>query len=187
METGSPAPLGATPDDDGVNFAVYSSVAESVELCLYSKRGKLKRSFRLPACTDGVWHGYLPRCKPGQRYGYRVHGPWRPEEGLRCNPNKLLLDPYCRDIAGEFLWHDAVFDYIPGADEFTMSPVDSADYVPKSVVCSPLDIALRERPSIPWSKTRRRLTSSKPGIASSVSARASMMNICRPSTNRALA
>ena len=98
METGSPAPLGATPDDDGVNFAVYSSVAESVELCLFSNRGKLRRSYRLPACTDGVWHGYLPRCRPGQRYGYRVHGPWRPDEGLRCNPNKLLLDPYCRVV-----------------------------------------------------------------------------------------
>jgi glycogen operon protein len=153
MENGSPAPLGATPDDDGVNFAVYSSVAESVELCLYTKRGKFKQSCRLPACTDGVWHGYLPRCKPGQRYGYRIHGPWRPEEGLRCNPNKLLLDPYCRDIAADFRWHDAVFDYIPGADEFTMSPVDSASYVPKSVICSPLDIALRERPAVPWSET----------------------------------
>jgi glycogen operon protein len=153
MENGSPAPLGATPDDDGVNFAVYSSVAESVELCLYTKRGKFKHSCRLPACTDGVWHGYLPRCKPGQRYGYRIHGPWRPEEGLRCNPNKLLLDPYCRDIAADFRWHDAVFDYIPGADEFTMSPVDSASYVPKSVICSPLDIALRERPAVPWSET----------------------------------
>ena len=153
METGSPAPLGATPDDDGVNFAVYSSVAESVELCLLNRRGKLKRSYRLPACTNGVWHGYLPRCKPGQRYGYRVHGPWRPEEGLRCNPNKLLLDPYCRNVAGEFRWHDAVFDYVPGAEVFTMSALDSADYVPNSVVCSPLDAPLRERPAIPWSET----------------------------------
>ena len=153
METGCPAPLGATPDDDGVNFAVYSSVAESVELCLYTMRGKLKRSYRLPACTDGVWHGYLPRCKPGQHYGYRIHGPWRPEEGLRCNSNKLLLDPYCRDIAGDFHWHDAVFDYVPGADALTMSPVDSADYVPKSIVCSPLDIPRGNRPAIPWSKT----------------------------------
>ncbi|MDH4006326.1 MAG: glycogen debranching enzyme GlgX, partial [Gammaproteobacteria bacterium] len=153
METGSPAPLGATPDDDGVNFAVYSSVAESVELCLFTRHGKLERSHRLPACTDGIWHGYLPRCKPDQHYAYRVHGPWRPEEGLRCNPNKLLLDPYSRDVAGDFHWHDAVFDYLPGADVFTMSPADSADYVPKSVVCSPLDIPLHARPAVPWSKT----------------------------------
>jgi isoamylase len=153
METGSPAPLGATPVDNGVNFAVYSSVAESVELCLFGKRGKPQRCYRLPACTDGIWHGYLPGCRPGQRYGYRVHGPWQPGDGLRCNPNKLLLDPYCRDIAGEFRWHDAVFDYVPGAADFTMSLADSASHVPKSVVCAPLDIPLRERPRIPWSET----------------------------------
>ena len=153
METGSPAPLGATPDANGVNFAVYSSVAESVELCLYSKRGKPKRSYRLPACTDGVWHGYLPRCKPGQRYGYRVHGPWQPDAGLRCNPNKLLVDPYCRVLDGAFAWHDAVFDYLPGADTFAMSSVDSAGYVPKSIVCAPLDLPLKARPAVPWSET----------------------------------
>ena len=153
METGSPAPLGATPDADGVNFAVYSSVAESVELCLFSRHGKPERSWRLPACTDGVWHGYLPRCRPGQRYGYRVHGPWQPDAGLRCNPNKLLLDPYCREISGEFVWHEAVFDYVPGADEFTMSGRDSAAWVPTSVVCAPLDLHVSERPVVPWSET----------------------------------
>ncbi len=153
METGSPAPLGATPDDDGVNFAVYSSVAESVELCLFTRHGKPAARYSLPDCTEGVWHGYLPGCEPGQRYGFRVHGPWQPEAGLRCNPNKLLLDPYCRGLEGDFTWHDAVFDYVPGADAFTMSGLDSAAYVPMSVVCSPLDIALRERPGIPWSQT----------------------------------
>jgi isoamylase len=153
METGSPAPLGATPDDDGVNFAVYSSVAESVELCLYSKRGEPQRTCRLPACTDGVWHGYLPRCKPGQRYGYRVHGPWRPDAGLRCNPNKLLVDPYSRELDGDFTWDDAVFDYIAHADSITMSPMDSAGFVPKSVVCAPLELSVVERPAVPWSET----------------------------------
>ncbi|HSM31463.1 MAG TPA: glycogen debranching protein GlgX [Woeseiaceae bacterium] len=153
METGSPAPLGATPDDNGVNFAVYSSVAESVELCLYSKRGKPERSYRLPGCTDGVRHGYLPGCQPGQRYGYRVHGPWQPDAGLRCNPNKLLVDPYCRELDGTFTWHEAVFDYLPGADALTMSPLDSAGHVPLSVGCSPLDTILDERPSVPWSET----------------------------------
>lgn len=153
MKTGSPAPLGATPDDNGVNFAVYSSIAGSVELCLYSKRGKAKQSYRLPACTDGVWHGYLPGCKPGQHYGYRVHGPWQPDAGLRCNPNKLLLDPYARELDAAFTWHDGVFDYVPGADSMTMSPMDSAAFVPKSVVCAPLDLPVSERPAVPWSET----------------------------------
>ncbi len=153
METGSPAPLGATPDDDGVNFAVYSSVAESVELCLYGKRGKLQRTCRLPACTDGVWHGYLPRCEPGQRYGYRVHGPWRPDAGLRCNPNKLLIDPYSRKLDGDFAWHNAVFDYVADADSISMSPFDSAGFVPKSVVCAPLELSVSQRPTVPWSDT----------------------------------
>jgi glycogen operon protein len=153
METGSPAPLGATPDCDGVNFAVYSSVAESIELCLFTRHRRPERSFRLPACTDGVWHGYLPGCRPGQRYGYRVHGPWHPDAGLRCNPNKLLLDPYCREISGDFAWHEAVFDYVPGAGELTMSNLDSAAYVPMSVVCAPLDKALHEKPEVPWSAT----------------------------------
>jgi glycogen operon protein len=153
METGSPAPLGATPDDDGVNFAVYSSVAEAVELCLFDANGKLVRSHSLPACTDGVWHGFLPGCKPGQRYGYRVHGPWRPEDGLRCNPHKLLVDPYCRELDGGFQWHDSVFDYVPGAGDFTLNPLDSAAYVPRSVVSAPLGIRMSPRPGIPWSKT----------------------------------
>ena len=153
METGSPAPLGATPDDDGVNFAVYSSVAETVELCLFDGNGKPARPHQLPARTDGVWHGYLPGCRPGQRYGYRVHGPWRPEDGLRCNPHKLLLDPYSRELDGHFEWHDAVFDYRPGAGRFTLNPLDSAAYVPRSVVPVPLGIPMSPRPEVPWSKT----------------------------------
>jgi len=153
METGTPAPLGATPDDDGVNFAVYSSVAESVELCLFTRHGRPQRSYRLPACTDGVWHGHLPGCRPGQRYGYRVHGPWQPDAGLRCNPHKLLLDPYCRGVSGDFTWHEAVFDYVPGAGEFTMSSLDSCPWVPMSVVCGPLEMARHERPEVPWSST----------------------------------
>ena len=153
MENGSPAPLGATPDEGGVNFAVYSSVAESVELCLFSRHGRPETSYRLPACEDGVWHGYLPRCRPGQRYGYRVHGPWQPDAGVRCNPYKLLLDPYCRAIKGDFVWHEAVFDYIPGADQFTMSTLDSAAWVPMSVVCEPFAIAPHDRPRVPWSET----------------------------------
>ena len=153
MEIGSPAPLGATPDDSGVNFAVYSSIAEAVELCFFDASGMVSATHQLPACTDDVWHGYLPGCKPGQRYGYRVHGPWQPEAGLRCNASKLLIDPYAREIDGEFVWHDAVFDYVPGTDVATISDADSADYVPKSVVCGSLETRPGSRPRIPWSKT----------------------------------
>jgi len=153
MEIGSPAPLGATPDDSGVNFAVYSSITEAVELCFFDASGMVSATHQLPACTDDVWHGYLPGCKPGQRYGYRVHGPWQPEAGLRCNASKLLIDPYAREIDGEFVWHDAVFDYVPGTDVATISDADSADYVPKSVVCGSLETRPGSRPRIPWSKT----------------------------------
>ena len=153
METGSPAPLGTSPDRDGVNFAVYSSVAEAVELCLFDERGNAIATHDLPACSDGIWHGYLPGCKPGQRYGYRVRGPWQPEQGLRCNRNKLLIDPYCREISGEYLWHDAVFDYLPGADVPTKSPLNSAPFVPKSVVRSRGRGAGPRERRIPWEDT----------------------------------
>ena len=153
METGSPAPLGATPDAEGVNFAVYSSVAEAVELCLFDASGRPLASHRLAACSDGVWHGYLPGCKPGQRYGYRVHGHWQPDAGLRCNPAKLLIDPYAREIDGDVEWHDAVFDYIPGGDTPTMNQDDSAAFVPRSIVCAPLGSSPVATPVIPWAMT----------------------------------
>ncbi|MGI9224579.1 MAG: glycogen debranching protein GlgX [Woeseiaceae bacterium] len=153
MEAGNPAPLGATPDGDGVNFAVYSSVAESVELCLFDAAGTQIAAHCLPACSDGVWHGYLPGCVPGQRYGYRVHGPWQPDAGLRCNPAKLLIDPYCREISGEFRWHDAVYDYVPGTDGVTINEADSAAHIPKSVVRGPLSAGPSASPGIPWTQT----------------------------------
>ena len=128
-------------------------MADAVELCLFDADGKQTATHDLPASSKGIWHGYLPGCKPGQRYGYRVKGPWRPEDGLRCNHNKLLIDPYCREIAGDFLWHDAVFDYIPGADIPTMSPLDSAPFVPKSVVRSARESSSRKRPRIAWEDT----------------------------------
>ena len=153
MDTGSPAPLGATPDDGGVNFAVYSSVAESVELCLFDASGRATATHDLPASSRGIWHGYLPGCRVGQHYGYRVHGPWRPEDGLRCNPNKLLLDPYSRQVDGDFVWHDAVFDYVRGAAAPTPSDLDSADFVPKSVVRAAMSATTGPRPGIPWADT----------------------------------
>ncbi|MDH5262949.1 MAG: glycogen debranching enzyme, partial [Gammaproteobacteria bacterium] len=103
--------LGATPSSDGTQFAIYSSVAERVELCLYDTGGNQSATHDLAHCDEGVWHGFIPGCRAGQRYGYRVHGPWAPEQGLRCNPAKLLLDPYAKSIVGEFTWHPAAFDY----------------------------------------------------------------------------
>ena len=96
---GSPYPLGATFDGGGTNFAIFSEVAETIELCLVDEPGVESR-VALPERNGLVWHGYLPRVGPGQRYGYRVHGPYDPAAGLRCNPAKLLLDPYAKAIDG---------------------------------------------------------------------------------------
>lgn len=139
---GSPTPLGATPDSTGTNFAVYSSVADRVQLCLFDELGHARQSFDLTQ-SDNVWHTYLADCRPGQHYGYRVHGPFDPDKGLRCNSSKLLVDPYARALSGEFVWHDAVFD---------SNDLDSAAYVPKSVVYT-LDEPFLTRPDVPWSET----------------------------------
>ncbi len=154
MQAGSPTPLGATVDAGGTNFAVFSSVATRVELCLFDSAGHSTTKVFLPECSDGIWHGYLPKCESGQRYGYRVHGPYAPQEGLRCNPAKLLIDPYARAIDGDFIWTSAVFDYVQDGNLHTleMSTEDSAAYIPKGVVCGPLD-ALPQGPRIPWSET----------------------------------
>ena len=144
IETGSPTPPGSTADAKGTNFAVFSSIADSVELCLFDAHGEATQSHQLSKGTDDIWHGYLPGCGPGQLYGYRVHGPFEPENGLRCNPTKLLIDPYAREIAGEFHWNDAVYD---------SNDKDSAAFVPKGRVSSDSSIAKFDRPQIPWSKT----------------------------------
>ena len=96
---GSPYPLGATFDGGGTNFAIFSEVAERIELCLLDDAG-VEQRVTLPERNGLIWHGYLPRVGPGQRYGYRVHGPHDPGAGLRCNPNKLLLDPYAKAVDG---------------------------------------------------------------------------------------
>ena len=93
MWPGSDYPLGASFDGAGTNFSIFSEIAERVELCLFDEQGNETR-FDLPEVTSLCWHGYLPNLGPGQRYGFRVHRPWKPEEGHRCNPAKLLLDPY---------------------------------------------------------------------------------------------
>jgi len=128
-------PLGATYDGTGTNFALFSEVAEAVELCLFDDHGN-ETKVELPEVDGFVWHGYLPGVGPPQRYGYRVHGPYEPKQGHRCNPYKLLLDPYAKAIDGEVDWHPSVFGYQIG-DSGRMSKADSAAHVPKSVVVSP--------------------------------------------------
>ena len=107
---GSAYPLGATYDGSGTNFALFSEVAERVELCLFDSRGAESR-VDLPEMDGFVWHAFLPGIEPGQRYGYRVHGPYQPERGLRCNPAKLLLDPYAKAVEGQIDWHPSLFSY----------------------------------------------------------------------------
>src|SRR5437763_14353167 len=105
---GNPYPLGATYDGAGTNFSLFSEVATRVELCLFDDKAA-QTCVDLPETTGFIWHGYLPNVGPGQRYGYRVHGPWEPSAGHRCNPAKLLLDPYSKAIDGQVQWDDAVF------------------------------------------------------------------------------
>src|SRR5215213_796168 len=109
---GRPYPQGATLDGGGVNFALFSEHATKVELCLFDSADVEKEShcIALPEQTNQVWHAYLPGVRPGQIYGYRVHGPHEPARGHRFNPKKMLLDPYAKSIAREFLWDDAVLD-----------------------------------------------------------------------------
>jgi glycogen operon protein len=107
---GRPYPLGATFDGVGTNFALFSEVAERVQLCLFDDDGT-EECVDLQEVDAYVWHCYLPTVQPGQRYGYRVHGPWDPSQGLRCNPAKLLVDPYAKATTGEIDWDPAVFSY----------------------------------------------------------------------------
>jgi glycogen operon protein len=133
---GEPFPLGANWDGEGTNFSVFSEAATGVELCLFDERGN-QEIVMLPEVTAFCWHGYLPGVGPGQRYGYRVHGPWTPAEGSRCNPAKLLLDPYARAVSGDITWGPAVLPYILGSDGNDISHEDSAPFVQRSVVVDP--------------------------------------------------
>jgi isoamylase len=132
---GSAYPLGATYDGSGTNFALFSEVAERVELCLFDADDTELR-LDLPEMDGFVWHAFLPGVEPGQRYGYRVHGPYDPSRGHRCNPSKLLLDPYAKAIDGKFEWGQALFSYNFG-DPQSRNDEDSAGAMPKSVVISP--------------------------------------------------
>jgi glycogen debranching enzyme GlgX len=158
MSTGRPWPLGAQVDDDGVNFALASSAATAVELCVFDDTGSREIArHRLPGRTHDVWHGHLPGARPGLIYGWRVHGPWRPAKGHRFNPNKVLLDPYAREIVGDFHWGDEHF----GADRVHPQHMDFRDNAAtalKARVVSPLqrqsvDEPLPRPPRVPAEDT----------------------------------
>ena len=154
---GKDRPLGATWDGSGTNFALFSANATKVELCLFDTRGRREIDrIVLPEFAHQIWHGYVPEIRPGQLYGYRVHGPYAPEEGHRFNPNKLLLDPYAMQHRGELRWHDALHGYRVGSSrgDLSFDRRDSAFVMPKCVVVDPAhtwggDI----RPETPWSRT----------------------------------
>ncbi|HEU4572985.1 MAG TPA: glycogen debranching protein GlgX [Candidatus Limnocylindrales bacterium] len=132
---GQPYPLGASYDGLGTNFAIFSEVAEQVELCLFDEDGTETR-VPLPERTGFIWHGYLPAIAPGRRYGFRVHGPWQAGAGQRCNAAKLLLDPYAKAVEGGVAWDDSVFPYRFGQEDVA-DDRDDAPFVPRSVVVNP--------------------------------------------------
>ncbi|MCU1422310.1 MAG: glgX, partial [Microbacteriaceae bacterium] len=154
METwpGSPYPLGATFDGSGTNFALYSEVAQKVELCLFDDDGVEER-VQLVEVDAYVWHAYLPQVQPGQRYGYRVTGDYDPKTGLRANPAKLLLDPYAKATCGDIDWDPSLFSYNFG-DPLSENNDDSAKHMMHGVVINPFfDWAGDRHPKIPYNDT----------------------------------
>jgi glycogen operon protein len=154
---GRPYPLGATWDGEGVNFALYSEHAEKVELCLFDLSGKRETlRVQIPEQTDMVWHGYLPEIRPGQLYGYRVYGPYAPEQGYRFNHHKLLLDPYGKQVQGAIRWSDAHFGYRVGhkLEDLSFDRRDDANEMPKNRVIDPaFTWGYDTPPRIPWHQT----------------------------------
>src|SRR6266702_4672522 len=149
---GDSYPLGATYDGAGTNFGLFSEVADRVELCLFGEDGRESR-YDLHEVDGFVWHGYLPGVSPGQRYGYRVHGPYHPAGGHRCNPHKLLLDPYAKAVEGNVDWGQPVFSY-PFGHPDRRNNADSAPHVPRSVVVNPFfDWNLDRPPRTPYHET----------------------------------
>jgi isoamylase len=149
---GQPYPLGATYDGLGTNFSLFSDAAEAVELCLFDEDGNEERA-ELTELDALCWHGYAPHVGPGQRYGFRVHGPYDPPAGHRCNPAKLLLDPYAKAVDGEVRWDQAVFGY-NFDDPEQRNDEDSAPFVPRSVVVNPyFDWGEDRHPRTPWHET----------------------------------
>ena len=136
---GDAYPLGATWDEKvaGTNFALFSEVAKGVDLCLFDPAGNETR-IALTEVDSFVWHGKVPGVRPGQHYGYRVHGPWDPVEGKVCNPHKLLLDPYAKAVHGTISWDESVFGYKLGFSALRPSTMDGAPRVMRSVVVDPV-------------------------------------------------
>ncbi|MFL6712872.1 MAG: glycogen debranching protein GlgX [Sulfurifustis sp.] len=157
IREGRAFPLGATWDGLGVNFALFSANATKVELCLFDVNGEKElERIELPEYTDEVWHGYLRDARPGTVYGYRVHGPYEPEAGHRFNPNKLLIDPYAKQLVGKLVWAPEIFGYKVGAPEKDLSfdERDSAPFVPKGRVIDPaFTWGSERRPMVPWEQT----------------------------------
>ena len=158
LSAGLPYPMGATSDGLGINFAVFSANATRVDLCLFdAKARKELRRIPLPECTDEIWHGYLPDAEPGLIYGYRAHGPYDPVHGHRFNPNKLLLDPYARQLHAPLRWGDALFGYRMGhaRGDLTLDRRDSAPLMPKGIVTAdmPFNWGNSRAPSVHWRDT----------------------------------
>ena len=158
IRPGDSQQLGAHFDGKGVNFALFSAHAERVELCLFDPSGKKEIArLELPEYTHEIWHGYVPDLQPGALYGYRVYGPYDPENGHRFNPHKLLIDPYARELAGDIAWNDAHFGYELGHEEKDLSfdTRDSAPLTPKCKVVAPdaCDWQGENRPDIRWPNT----------------------------------
>ena len=170
LQPGRRYPLGATFDGAGTNFSLFSELAEKVELCLFDDAGKETR-VDLPEVTGFTWHGYAPGIAPGQRYGFRVHGPYNPAEGKRCNRYKLLLDPYARAIEGHPQWNEALYGYHFNDQDGAPNGVDSAPFMPRSVVVNPwFDWSDDRPPKWAWNDTIvyeahvKGLTKRHPGI-----------------------
>ncbi|WP_027369302.1 glycogen debranching protein GlgX [Desulfovermiculus halophilus] len=150
---GQPFPLGAVYDGSGTNFSLFSEIAEQVELCLFDEDDQETR-IEMPEVTGFCWHCYLPEIEPGQRYGFRVHGPWNPDQGHRCNPAKLLLDPYAKAIEGQVHWDQAAFPYDLDQGPEERNDADSAPFVPRCVVHQPFfDWSGDRRLQLPWHET----------------------------------
>ena len=158
LTAGTFSRLGASWDGRGTNFALFSANAEKVELCLFDNQGRRElERIELPERTEDIWHGYLNDVTPGQLYGYRVHGPYEPERGHRFNPNKLLLDPYARRLAGRLVWSDAHFAFRVGSsrEDLSFDRRDNARGMPKAVVVDEISNGSRReiRPSTSWEDT----------------------------------
>jgi glycogen operon protein len=175
MSSGTPTRLGAHVEGEGVNFGVFSANAEKIELCLFSPDGKEETArFVLPERTGAIWHGHLAGLASGSLYGFRVHGPYAPERGHRFNSNKLLFDPYARELKGEWQTHSATLGYSKTeiGEDLSFDTRDSAPYVPKSVISAPDAFApLGARPCTPWEDTLiyethvKGMTVRDPGVA----------------------